>query len=391
MKKKWLILLFIALLVPGFTGCDRIQGQAAAPTQSPVVPVVTSGGAVVVEGNIVPRDFTRIYTRAGGKVLEVLVKEGDVVDTGALLARMDGAAQFEAARSAAELEKLSAQQAIDDLNEKGALLYAQAQQKLDQASRVLIEAQQKLDDYDTDQHQTDLDNAKTDVANAQDDLDDANDDWDKNKDLDVDNANRKSSETRLNDAQKKYDDAARKRDRLINDLSQYQVDVEAAQKAVDDAQREVDRRKGGAPDPDDLALAQARLANAESQIKAAQAGLDDLELKAPFAGTVVELDTAEGEIMLPSQQLAVLADLGELFVETSDLTEMDVIEVSVGDAALVTPDALPETGLEAVVESIDQISGKKGGDVTYLVRLKMNETDPALRWGMTVEVRFEKK
>lgn len=389
-KIRW-ILVLIALVGLGLAGCDQIQAPAAGPTQTPVVPVVTSGGAVVVEGNIVPRDFTRIYTRSGGKVLEVLVKEGDVVEEGALLVRMDGAAQFEAALTAAELEKLSAQQAIDDLNENGGLLYAQAQQKLEEAKRALIEAQQKLDDYDTDQRDTDLDNAITDVANAQDDLDDANEEWDKNKDLQPDNANRKNAENRLRDAQKKYNDAVRKRDRLVNDLSQYQADVEAAQKAVDEAQTEVDNRKGGVPDPDDLALAQARLANAESQIKSAQASLDDLELKAPFAGTVVELDTAVGEIMLPSQQLAVLADLSQIYVETSDLTEMDVIKVSVGDAARITPDSLPETTLAATVESVDEISGKKGGDVTYLVRLNLDETDPALRWGMTVEVRFEKK
>jgi HlyD family secretion protein len=390
MKTKWWIFLLFGLLGLVLVGCGQSNANADAPTSTPAVPIVTSGGAVVVEGNVVPRDFSRIYTRSGGKVAEVLVKEGDVVVEGTPLVRMDGQTQAEAVLSAAQLEQLSAQQTLDKLNEKAGLQAAQAQKALEEATRNLIEAQQKLDDYDTDQHQTDLDNAKTDVANAKDDLDDANDEWDKNKDLDVDNANRKNAETKQKDAQKKYDDAVRKRDRLDNDMNQYKAGVAAAQKAVDDAQNEVNKRKGDVPDPADLLLAQSRLANAEKQVKAGQTAIDDLVLKAPFAGTIVELDVAVGETMLPSQQVVLLADLSQLFVETSDLTEMDVVKVSQGQEASITPDALSEVSLPGSVDSIDQNSGKKGGDVTYTVRLKLTETDPALRWGMTVEVRFKK-
>lgn len=391
MKIRWIYILLVGLLAFGLAGCGGLAGQdsSTAPASTPVVPIVTSGGAVVVEGNIVPRDFSRIYTRSGGKVVEVLVKEGDLVSEGDLLMRMDGKTQAEAALSAAKLEQSNAQKALDDLNEKAALLAAQAQKRLAEASRALIEAQQALDDFDTDQFQTDLDKAKTDVNDAKDDLDDAKEEWDKVKDLDADNTSRKNAKKKLEDNQKKYNDAVRERDRLENDLTQYKANVEGAQQEVNDAQREVDQRQGGAPDPDELAVAQARIENAKRQVGAAQANLDDLDIKAPFAGTLVELDVVAGEIMLPSQQLAVLADLSQWFVETSDLTEMDVIEVSVGDKAEVTPDALSDTTLAAFVESIDQLSGKKGGDVTYTVRLALEETDPLLRWGMTVEVRFQ--
>lgn len=389
MKKNWLGFVLVCIFGAVLAGCGlQPTANASAPTETPVVPVVTKGGAVVVEGNVVPRDFSRVYTRTGGKVLEVLVKEGDIVAEGAVLLRMDGRDQAEAVLSAAELEQLSAQQALVQLNEKAALQAAEARQSLDKETRALIEAQQKLDDYDTDQHQTDLDNAKTDVAKAKDELDDANEEWDKNKDLDVDNTNRKSAETKLKDTQKKYNDAVRKRDRLENDLNQYKADVEAAQKAVEDAQKKVDERQGGVVDPDDLALAQSRLTNAERQVKAAQTAINDLEMKAPFDGTIVELEIVPGETILPNQQVVLLADLSQLYIETSDLTEMDVVKVSIDEEASVTPDALPEIRLKAVVETIDHNSGKKGGDVTYTVRLKLSETDPNLRWGMTVEVRF---
>ncbi len=388
MKTRFWVFGLLIVLALGIAGCDRLPAASTSPTDTPVVPIVTTGGDVVVEGNVVPRDFTRVYTRVGGKVQEVLVKEGDVVAEGAPLVKMDGQDQAEAALSTAENEKLNAQQSLDKLNEKAALVSAQAVMDLEESSQALIEAQQELDDLDSDQYQTDLDNAKTDVSKAKDDLDDAQEEWDKNKDLDVDNTTRKNSETKLTDAQKKYDDAIRKRDLLENDLNKLKAAVYASQGRKDDAQREVDRTKDGAPNPNDLALAKSRLANAEAHVKAAQTALDDLVLKAPFAGTIVELDAVLGETMLPNQQLVMLADLSQLFIETSDLTEMDVVNVSEGQGAVITPDALSETELTAIVESIDQASGKKGGDVTYTVRLKLNETDPLLRWGMTVEVRF---
>jgi multidrug resistance efflux pump len=93
---------------------------------------------------------------------------------------------------------------------------------------------------------------------------------------------------------------------------------------------------------------------------------------------------------MPNQQVALVADLSELYVETTDLTEMDVVKVKEGDSARIKPDALSDLSLPATVTEISQDSGKKGGDVTYKVRLKLDSTDPRLRWGMTVEVRFTK-
>lgn len=389
MSKKVLFFGVAFVLSLGLVGCSTLNpGAPAVPTAPPVVPIVTEGGDVVVEGNIVPRDSLRMYSRAGGEVKEVLVQEGDVVAQGDVLVRMSGRDQAEAALAGAQLEELSAQQALDKLNENAALQAAEAKKNLDAASRALIEAQQKLEDYDTKTLETDRDNAITEVNNAKDDLDDAEEEWDKYKDMDVSNSNRKNADTRLKEAQKKYNDAVRKRDRLQNNLDQYTSEVAAAQALKEDAQRKYDERKGGQPDADDLALAQSRLNSAKAQVKAAQTALADLELKAPFAGTIVELDVVPGEILLPSQQVVYLADLSEIFVETNDLTEMDVVKVAVGREAKITPDALPDLTLNGAVVTIDQVSGKKGGDVTYTVRLKLNESDARLRWGMTVEVRF---
>jgi multidrug resistance efflux pump len=112
------------------------------------------------------------------------------------------------------------------------------------------------------------------------------------------------------------------------------------------------------------------------------------EIRAPFAGVITSLDAITGETLLPNQAVAQIADFSSWYVETNDLTEMDVVNVSEGQTAKIKPDALPTLALPATVTEIARNSGKKGGDVTYTVRLKLDQTDPRLRWVMTVEVRF---
>lgn len=399
MKTKWLLYCLVLLvLAAGLAGCDRAQPQvvvAEPATPTPVVPLVKEeDGVVVVEGNIVPRDFTRIYTRTGGKVSEILVSKGDKVKKDALLVRLvtyDDREQAEAALSSAKLEQANAQQALDNLNEKAKLSSTEALARVSNATKALIEAQQRLADLDTIKYRDDLDKLQQDVGTAKKELDDAQKEWDKYKDMDESNQTRRDQKKRFDDAQKKYDDAVRERDLKVNELELAKAEAEQAQSELEDAQREADKRKNGAPDPADLALAQLRLDNAKAQVTAAQKVLDGTEILAPFDGTVVELDHEVGETLLPNQQVALVADLDELYVETTDLTEMDVVKLVKGDTARIKPDALSELSLPATVTEIAQNSGKKGGDVTYTVRLKLDGSDSRLRWGMTVEVRFARQ
>jgi hypothetical protein len=76
-------------------------------------------------------------------------------------------------------------------------------------------------------------------------------------------------------------------------------------------------------------------------------------------------------------------------VETDDLTENDVPSVYPGQPATVVPDALPDLELTSEVESISGLYEEKRGDITYTARLRLNESDPRLRWGMSVVVTFE--
>jgi RND family efflux transporter MFP subunit len=160
--------------------------------------------------------------------------------------------------------------------------------------------------------------------------------------------------------------------------------VSVAQAALEEAQRQYDRVKNG-PNPDVLKQAEANLTNAEAQVDSASQTLADLELKAPFDGVVSQIKVRTGEWVIAGQPVMMLADLAHLQVETTDLSEIDVARLDVGNAAVVTFDALPDVEVQGVVQSIAPKSDE-GAGVNYRVVIRLNEIPDKLRWGMTAFV-----
>ena len=137
------------------------------------------------------------------------------------------------------------------------------------------------------------------------------------------------------------------------------------------------------------------LNTARTQMRASQAALElatqnlaHNELVAPWDGTIADLSLTLDEYVQPGQPIATLADFSSWKVETDNLTEIEVPDVSVGQNVNINPDALPELELNGVVSSISQLFTEKRGDVTYTVTIDLEESDPRLRWGMTMVVTF---
>src|SRR5690606_28879498 len=91
-----------------------------------------------------------------------------------------------------------------------------------------------------------------------------------------------------------------------------------------------------------IAAAAAMVAEAEATLRRAEADLAATQLRAPFAGTVTALDANLGERMQPGQGALVLADLSQLQVETTALSERDVVRVQEGQPVTVFVEALGE-------------------------------------------------
>jgi HlyD family secretion protein len=161
--------------------------------------------------------------------------------------------------------------------------------------------------------------------------------------------------------------------------------LDASQATVDQAQAALDKLRAG-PSKSNLAVAAAEVQSAEAALKLAQVTAAEAELRAPFAGTVAALDMNVGEYVVPGTPVVQLADLSAWRIETSDLTELNVVRVHEGSPATVTFDAVPGLELPGKVSRIRPLGENKQGDVTYVVTIALDQQDPRLRWNMTASV-----
>jgi HlyD family secretion protein len=166
-------------------------------------------------------------------------------------------------------------------------------------------------------------------------------------------------------------------------------DIAAAQAEVRRAQAQLQLTQDGAR-PEIIAAAEADVAGAQAGLDQARAALAETELHAPFAGVVAGLATVVGEQVAPGAPVVQLADLAHWHVETTDLTELNVVRVKEGDRATITFDALPGETFDGVVEGINTIGENFRGDISYTAIVRPERTDPRLRWNMTAAVEFGK-
>ena len=384
MRKKilWITTVTVMSLFL-ITGCDLI---APTPTPTPIPTPVTESN-VIAEANLMPVDHVTLRFGMAGRVSEILVDEGDQVDERQALARLENVETMEAQILSAERAVLEAEQQIEDLNETADLAAARARQDLVEARQNLVEAERAWDEIDTDEFEEDLDDARLDMIDAEEDLEDAEETLADYQDLDEDNLVRQNAEDDVEEAQQDYDEARWAYEELKNQQDLVDARLQTARAAVEDAERRVEATRDG-PDPDDLALANASLEQAQGQLRAAERSLDDVELTAPFAGQIVRAELTQGTYTSPEQMAFVLADMSEWVLETNDLTEEEVVDIDEGDDVTITFDALPEIEFTGEVESISDYSLERFGDITYVVRIRLNDPESRLRWGMTAEIEF---
>jgi HlyD family secretion protein len=165
-------------------------------------------------------------------------------------------------------------------------------------------------------------------------------------------------------------------------------DVAIAQAEVDRAQANLEQLTAPATRTDQ-AILEAAVSQAEQQLKQAELALEQATLRAPIAGTIASLNLKVGEVPSPSQAAIVLADFDHWQIETSDLTELSVVQIKVGDPATIRFDALNGVTLPGTVERIGTVGTNKQGDITYTVVIVPTAWDARLRWNMSATVTIE--
>jgi len=277
-----------------------------------------------------------------------------------------------------------------------------ALQTLTEARKQVRDAERRLNGLTSQAQQLDIDAAQANMILARDRLDKAREDYEPYENRQEDNLFRAALLATLAQRQKEYDTKVRIYNNLVGiigndfEVAQAKSELEIAKARLKTAQEKFDTLAKG-PDPYEVTLAQSRIDLAEGKITAAEAGqaaaqaaLKNLDLVATIDGTVTDNELVVGQQIVAGTPVITLADFSQWYVDTDDLTEMEVVDIKLGQNATVTFDAIPDLTLSAVVESINARSEEKRGDITYTTHLRLEESDPRLRWGMTAAVELPK-
>lgn len=134
-------------------------------------------------------------------------------------------------------------------------------------------------------------------------------------------------------------------------------------------------------------IADAKVLQAQAALEIAQAALAQGTLAAPFNGIVVAINIKPGEFVQPGQVVMVLGNLDDLQIETTDLSERDIANVQVGQAATVRLKAFAQD-FNGKVVAIAPRGEKAGGDVVYKVTIRLDDPPAGLMWGMSADVEI---
>jgi HlyD family secretion protein len=369
------------------------QPQTSTSIAKTPAPRESSAGGVTASGVVTSKNQAQFMANASGSVQSVQTSVGAKVNKGDILVVLSGREKMKAAVDGAQLELLSAQQELDAVKRDAGKTRAAALVRLAEANKALDDAVRRRE-YRNQRNGSDssINAAKADYILAKDRFDKTKDAYAYYADLSDDNINKAGALTALSAAQKAYDKAVANLNYLTGmpnqlDVDQSEANLEAAKAEVANAELAFDRVKNG-PDTETLTIAQARVSNAESQLMASQTALDEMEIKAPFDGSVGKLNVHSGDWVTPGQLIVAVVDLQHLQVETTDLSERDVSKVKTGEPVTVFVKALNLNVTGAVAE-IASMSDSLGGDVVYKTVISLDSAPEGLLPGMSVDVRYE--
>ena len=392
MKKNLITLIVVLCAASLIAGCGTLPAATAAPTANAILPENTYKDPSVAEGRLVPVNKLELAFVNGGRVKEVTAKDGEMVQAGQVLAVLEGEEQLKAQDSAAQVELVEAGNAQNKLKEDALVSMTGASIAVEDARKELNRLAHSWNKSNSDKVSA-FDTALTDYIEADDDVTDAQ------KKLDDLSDQAKDSPARIQ-AQERLDRELNRRQTAYSSLlAEYERPKEGG---VDDKRtrlveavanlenaRYYQNKLVNGIDPDLQALIDAHIQNATAVKASAGKSIDDLKLKAPWAGTLSNWDLRAGQVVYAGGIIGALSDTSSWMVETTDLSEDDVVNMKPGQAVNMTINALPGKTFTGRVESVHAKGEKIQGDMTYVAHITVDQNDPNFYWNMTVKILGE--
>jgi multidrug resistance efflux pump len=165
--------------------------------------------------------------------------------------------------------------------------------------------------------------------------------------------------------------------------------IAAARLKVVQAQNRLDKLRSGLR-PEELAVNEAKVKEAQLQVDEAQANLEKALLIAPWDGVVTDLNAAPG--VSTSNASITIARVEPLRFATSNFSERNLADIKIGDEATIFLKTYPNVPFPAVIHRIELESTQKDGDTAlFIVYFDFNSANFPVQPGMTgrVEISIE--
>ncbi|HYX16230.1 MAG TPA: efflux RND transporter periplasmic adaptor subunit [Nostoc sp.] len=391
---RWLMgLIAGSVLVVGTTTYTLVnQGASKEDIAQLTVPVAAKNVTlrITASGKVVPVQSVNISPKNPGVLSQLYVEQGDRIQQGQILARMDSAG-IEAQRSQyrANLAQSQAQLA-EALAGSRPQEIAQARARLGQAQAQLTQAKAGNRPQEIGQSQSQVDAAQARV-------------------------NYTSEQVKR--YQYLYQQGAEKRqllDQAISEDKSARANLEEAKKRLsllqigtrteEIAQRQAAVNETGAAlllledgtRSEEIVQRQAAVAGAEAQLKGVQVQLDETIIRAPLSGIVTQKYANVGAFVTPTTSASTSASATSSSIVAvargleilAQVPEADLGRIKPGQQVEIVADAYPDQVFKGNVRLIAPEAVVEQGVTSFQVRVALNTGTDKLRSGLNVDLTF---
>jgi HlyD family secretion protein len=280
------------VLLLGLAGCSRMTKSAE------------SEGKLFVSGRI-DGDTVDISSKRDGKIVEIMVREGDSVTASQLLARISSP-QDEAQVDAQKANVVQDERTLDQALSAGPARVSAAEANLAASRAEFVRSQAQLRQAETDA--------------------------------------------------KRYPPLVETGAAAEQTSDQQQTNLKVALAAADASHKQVLAAEASLQQAkaqlQEIATARANLASSRAQLRRFEANVNDLTITAPIAGTILTRSAEPGRVVAAGQTILTMVDLHKLYLR-GFIPEGNIGKVKVGQEAEVYLDSNPKEAIPAEVIRVD--------------------------------------
>ena len=356
-KKPWLVVVLLVVLLGGGFVAFRVltginQSSTTINDKTELVESKSLSIKIKSSGSVVPIETVNLSPKQAGKLIELLVEQGARVNRGQVIARMDSAnlipqlnqAQASAVASEANLAKLRNGSRPEDI--------AAAQARVESSRGRVQSARSRLA----------LTNMKM---------------------------------SRFRGLQTEGAISSDRFDEVMTDDRSAQADLVTAQANLVEATQILEESRNGSR-VEDIAQAEAQLAQAIAGIRVIEVQIEDTVIRAPFTGIITQKYANAGAFVTPtttasasnsSSSTSIVAIANGLEI-IAKVPEVDISQIKVGQEVEIVADAFPTEVFKGKVRLIAPEAIIEQNVTSFQVRVTLETGKDKLQSGMNTDLRF---